>query len=334
MPDTSQDRALANAVISTMERQPTSHPHVHLDAVEKLLDLLRVEFLLEKGPAIAWARYEELRNEACLAAHHLSDARGEVDRVIFGTGYCLLRRDEELVHQCDDVPPPWISCVDVLRVGEPPSRRRRLLAHLHALAFPEVGELLELFAYPGKPASVVQTRRDHFVFWRKLNQVTSDYVAHELKEFGLLQRKADDTLIAAWAPPPVLAGIVVRKYLVLADHHVDQAIDTEDLLSQAGAVLPLRLFDGHPGSSSWLKTLRPPGDIFQREVGGSRVRLGLEGLSWFARANIASPLDCGKVLRQRRAKESLGRVREALIKRMAEFRPVDMPAIEAALQAP
>jgi hypothetical protein len=315
-----------------MEQQPTNHPAVHIGAVDKLLELLKAESSLEKLEELPWARYEELRDKAAAAAQAGVRAHDEVDRVMFEKGYRLLQHGGEKVRPTTNAPPPWISGLDVLRDGDPPSRRRRLLAHLHGLAFPEVGELLELFAYPGKPASIVQTRRDNFVFWRKLNQVTADYVASELREFGLLQRQADESFCAVRASPPILAGIVVRKYLVLADHRVDQAVDIGDLLSQAGGVLPPRLFDGHPADSAWLRALRAPGGVFLQEVGGSRVRLGLEGLCWFAEAGIASPLDCGKVLRQRRAKESLARVREALIKRMAELRPINMSAIEIALQ--
>jgi hypothetical protein len=331
MPDTAQDRTLAATVVSVMERQPTNHPPVHVSALEKLLETLRAEFVVEGAEALPLPRYEELRNQAVTAARHREAARTELDRIVFDDGYRLLTRGEE-IRPTRNVPPPWIPGFDVLRDGDQAPRLRRTLAHLHALAFPEVSELLELFAYPGKPASIVQTRRDHFLFWRKMNQVSADYVAGELKEFGLVQRQTDDTLCAVWAPPSVLAGIVLRKYLILSEHRVGEAIETEDLLSQAAGVLPPRLFGRHPTNSAWLRELRAPTDVFQYEVGGSRVRLGMEGLCWFAEAGLVSPFDCGRVLRQRRAKESLARVREALIKRMAELHPVNMSTIERELQ--
>src|SRR5262249_46638241 len=116
------------------------------------------------------------------------------------------------------------------------------------------------------------------------------------------------------------------------NHCVDVAVETDELIAQVTSILPPRLFEHHPATSSWMRALRAPTDAFVSEVGGSRVRLTMQGLNWFAGTGLVSPLDCGKVLRGHNATDSLIKLRDALVERMAPLSPANMQVIEDALR--
>jgi hypothetical protein len=324
------DNSFAEVTIATLRRQPTSHPAVHVPAIEEVLFNLSQVLTTKENNALSSSEYKDLRVAAAIKAGQKSEKSfAEIDRILF-EDYQILSRKDEVVSITTDMPPPALAGTTILRENR--SRWRYLLAHQHALAFPELVEIMELFAPPGKPASAAQSRRDHFIFWRKLNQVTVDYAVDELREFRVLERTPENTLCAVWAPPPILCILTVKHYLALTNFEVDVAIATDELLSQVSSTLPPRLFEAHPATSAWMRTLRAPPDTIIGEVGGSRIRLTTQGLHWLAAAGLVSPLDCGKVLRQRRARDALINLRDALIERMARLSPTNRQMIEDALR--
>jgi hypothetical protein len=324
------DNQLAEAAVTTLQRQPTSHPAVHIPAIEEVLFAYKEAVAGDKNNSLPISEYNEIRSVAAARAGQKTDkSLGEIDRVLFND-YQLLRKDGQAVSVTTEVLAPRLTGSLVLR--EDRSRWRRLLAHQHVIAFPEVVELLELFAPPGKPASDAQIRQNNFIYWRKLNQVTVDYAVNELRDFGMLKPTEQGTFCADWAPPPALCMLIIKYYLALTGHLVDVAIETDELLSQVASVLPPRLLEHHPANSSWMRALRAPENAIVSEVGTSRMRITFEGLRWFAEVGLVSPLDCGKVLRQRRAKDALISLRDALIKRMTSLSPANMQLIEDALR--
>jgi hypothetical protein len=274
------------------------------------------------------AAYDEVRTVAAQKAGR-SRAHGEIDRVLFDE-YKLLRRDGDsvtIVEQRDDA-----RYTGTMILAEERGRWRRMLAHQHVLAFPEVLEVLELFAPPGKPASVAQTLRDRFVYFRKFNQVTVDYSVDELDTYGLLQKRSNGSLCAAWGPPAALAGLVLKHYLLLTEFRTDVAVEWADLVTQVSNVLPPRLFERQPVGSHWLDALNAPPNLFMSEISGSRTRLTSEGLRWFAGQGLVAPVDCGKVLRQRKAKAALLQLRDALRDRVVKLNAANADAVVSALE--
>jgi hypothetical protein len=325
-----EDNQLAEAAVKMLRSQPTHHPAVHIPAIEEVLFLTKNALGGDKNNSLSFSQYKEIRTAAAMKAGQKSEkAFREIDRVIF-KDYQLLQQVDEIVSVRTEVKPPNLPGNTLFQEDRP--RWRRLLAHQHVLAFPEMGEILELFAPPGKPANAAQSRRGYFVFWRKLNQVTVDYAVDELCDLGMLNRTPQNTLCAVWAPPPTLCTICIRYYLALTEHQVDVPVETEELLSQVTSILPPRLFENHPAASSWARILRIPAEAILAEVGGSRVRLTMQGLRWFADVGLVSPLDCGKVLRRRRAVDPLINLRDALVERMANLAPINKQAIEDALR--
>jgi len=328
MPTSDSDQQLLDAIVSALEARGTSHPAVHIVAFEEVLDAVQTSIEQTGVQQITMATYEEVRTVAAEKAGR-SRAHGEIDRVLFDD-YRLLRREGDSVSIVDRRDTARYTGTMIL--AEERVRWRRMLAHQHVLAFPEVLEVLELFAPPGKPASVAQTLRDRFVYFRKFNQVTVDYSVDELDTYGLLQKRSDGSLCSAWGPPAALAGLLLKHYLLLTDFRVEVAIEWTDLVTQVSNVLPPRLFERQPVGSNWLQALNAPPDLFMSEIGGSRTRLTTEGLRWFAGQGLVAPVDCGKVLRQKKAKAALLQLRDALRDRVQKLNAANADAVASALE--
>jgi hypothetical protein len=333
MPDTAADRKLASAVIQALEQREYGHPALHVRAVEILLGEKLSQVLEARGDALSVADFASLAEEAAVAAHNKADAPGEIVRTLVD-GYRLFVREGEVLRPRRGglVDAPWLGIEAVLG-----PRRRGALAHLHILAFPEIVAVLEQFAPPGRQRTVVvDSLKDRFVYGRKVNSVVAGFLVRAAREYGMIESvgQGDEGYRTCWAPPPAAAAVVVRSYLMLTGHAVDVAHDTSDVATQASFVLPRSFLARHPADAPWLRELGAPPDVIRREVGGASLRIDLEGLSWFAGAGLVSPLDCARVLRVRRAKDSLGRLREHLLVRMARLTdpPVNAAEIEAELQ--
>jgi hypothetical protein len=100
------------------------------------------------------------------------------------------------------------------------------------------------------------------------------------------------------------------------------------LLRQCSAVIPGNFFQRHPADSQWYQGLRPPPELFLREVGGAQFRIRGDGLLWFARTGLLAPFHCAYVLRERRAKESYARVKKRILERVQSFTPLPANAAE------
>ena len=325
MPTLEEDNQLVQTVISTLARM-ASHPHVHVAALEEVLNDVHQELTHTKLSQLSLDRYQQIRSSAAAKAGR-GKAHAEIDRVLF-EDYGLLRHDGDMVSVEAQRHGARYSGTAI--VAEDRQRWRPLLAHQHVLAFPETIEVLELFAPPGQLASVAQSLQHHFVYFRKLNDVTVDYTVDELVNLKLLQKSVGN-MRAVWGPPTMLAGLTVKHYLSLTEYRVDVAVEWEQLLSQVSNVLPPKLFERHPVGSSWLQRLNGPVDLFSSEVGGTRVRLGIQGLRWFAEQGLVAPIDCGKVLRQRRAKVALLQLRDAICERMTKVGATNAETIASVL---
>lgn len=334
MPDTSADRALAEATISALDQRSFGHPALHLRAIEILLDKLGALANASSGTLEA-KDFEAMVAELAAQAFNKSDAVSEIMRTLVDA-YHLFQRDNNRFKllQGELVTAPWLGVDLSLTARQNSARRRMSLAHIHALAYPEIVDALEQFAAPGKrKTSAEDSLRDRFIFGRKVNSTIAGFLVSACMHFKMVE-EVDPVLRARWAPPPVLAAIVIRRYLLLTSYRPDTAHETNDVLNQASFVLPRQLFERHPTDFGWLKALGSPQNVIRREVGGAMMRITMDGLTWFAGAGLISPVDCGRILRTRRAKDALGRVREALIRRMARLDqpPINANEIEADLQ--
>jgi hypothetical protein len=305
-----------------------------LRAIEILLDKLSAAANVSKGILEA-KEFEAIVAKSAAEAFNKSDAVSEITRTVVDA-YRLFQRDNDRFRmlQGESVSGPWLGLDSLLIAGQNPARRRMALAHIHALAYPEIVDALEQFAAPGKRKSAAEdSLRDRFIFGRKVNSTVAGFLVSACANFKMVE-EVDAVLRARWAPPPVLAAIVIRRYLLLTSYRPDTAHETNDVLHQASFILPRQLFERHPADAGWLKALRSPPDVIRREVAGAMMRIAMDGLTWFASAGLISPVDCGRILRTRRAKDSLGKVREALIRRMARLDqpPINANEIETELQ--
>jgi hypothetical protein len=334
MPDTAADRKLADAALSAMEERSYGHPAFHLRAIELFFEKLAKSQLV-KDHLLQTEEFDKLVCEAAKEAFNKSDAINEISRTVIDA-YRLFRREDGQMRLAHGVAGPWLDVATLLAPGISTPQRRIALAHLHTLAYPEIVDAVEQFSLPGKRRGVaVDSLRDRFIFGRKVNSTICGYLITACVNFKMIE-ESGELIRAKWAPPPVLATIVVRRYLMLTGYRPDTAHDVEDVLNQASFALPRDLFGRHPAVSSWLKALRPPSEIIGRELSGAIMRISLDGLTWFAANGLISPLDCGKILRTRRAKDSLSRVRTAIIRRFENEKldqpPINSGQIEAELQ--
>lgn len=324
MPDTAADHKLADAALSALEERSYGHPALHLRAIELLFEKLSKSQAI-KTNVLPTNEFDQLISEAAEEAFNKGDAISEISRTVV-EAYRLFRREDGQIRLSRGIDGPWLEVATLLAPDVSPPKRRIALAHLHTLAYPEIVDALEQFSPPGKRrGSAEDSLRDRFIFGRKVNSTICGYLITACVNFKMIE-DSGELFRAKWAPPPALATIVIRRYLMLTGYRPDTAHDVEDVLTQASFALPRGLFGRHPADSPWLKALRPPPEIIGRELSGAIMRIGLEGLTWFAANGLISPLDCGKILRTRRAKESLSRLRTAIIRR---FEKLDQPPINA-----
>jgi hypothetical protein len=324
MADTSADHKLADATLSALDERSYGHPALHLRAIELLFEKLSKSQLI-KHQLLPASEFERLISESAEEAFNKGDATNEISRTVI-EAYRLFRREDNQIRCSQGSEGPWLDVSTLLAPEITVPKRRVALAYLHTLAYPELADALEQFAPPGKRRGVAEgSLRDRFIFGRKVNSTICGYLITACVNFKMIE-ETGEVLRAKWAPPPALATMVVRRYLMLTAYRPDTAHDVEDVLTQASFVLPRELFGRHPADSYWLNALRAPSGIIGRELSGAMMRISLDGLTWFAASSLISPLDCGRILRARRAKDSLSRVRTAIIRR---FEKLDQPPINA-----
>jgi hypothetical protein len=307
MAESNADRALADALVGALESRTYGIPTLYYDAIEQIFAAV----LKQHGQLPQIIPDEELRTLAANAVDQTlhgdkapSDLFGQLKNV-----FHLFQPDSGA---------PWLSSTMINADANVPGRRRQALAHQYVLAFPESLAVLEQFAAPGRiKAEARATLVGRFVGFRKLNSMNVDLLIDALKDFKLLEQGTDH-IVTRSAPAPAILALMVKRYLQLTGYKIDVGYETADLISQVTTVLPKSVVGGHPTDSVWIEKLRPVVPIFHKEVGGAQVRIKMEGLIWCAQAGLLTPVDGGQVLRLRRARESLVRIREALVKRFAD----------------
>ncbi len=246
----------------------------------------------------------------------------------------LVRSEEESyrVLNIADAHAPWLG-FDELSSNHLSQRERfRKFAHLHMLAYPELLEVVELLAPPGRrKVDLDRALRDRFAFTRKINPNIAAFLIDVARSYELASTQTEQMLMRnVWAPSTVLASLVVRRYLELTDFAFDHGIETADLLRRCSMVVPGVFFQRHPVDSQWYQDLRAPAGTFLREVGGAQLRIRSDGLLWLTRAGLLAPSHCAHVLRERRAKDSYSRLTKRILERVRSFSPLPANANEIA----
>jgi hypothetical protein len=296
--------ALAEAVGYALQVRSYGHPAIHAPVIRRLAEALRIRFADNPGGTIDRDTYEKLRGDAVGAAFHSEDAGREVDRVLIGNAYTLLLPAGDsgalrLSTRADLAQTALLPGSDVVMGNETDIMRR--LAHLHAVAFPEILPMLKVFTPPGARVAALDAFVDNFVFCRKINSVLRSYIRTELEEFGIIRGRDDDRRVLVWAPVPAIAFWLIEKYLDLSGGRVDFPVGVVDLRRQFGFVLPDRLFD----LRAFRQQLGLPDGLLREEVGGSRLRLTAEGLIWFARRGLVDPITAMRALKAATAHAAL-----------------------------
>lgn len=323
MPDTSLDRELAQSAIEALETREYGHPSVHSIACLKLLAEALPPIAEQFNGLIPAEPFDSalrtIANEASLRD------KGADELKTLLRAYRLVRQENDsyrILNSTDNAA-PWLG-FDLLSAKNLNNHQRiQHLAHLHMLAYPELLEVIELLSPPGRSkADVERTLKDKFGFTRKINANIAAYLVTVANEFSMASIHGEHLIRNTWSPPSVLGALVVKNYLALTGYVVDRGVDTDDLLRQCAAVVPGSFFQRHPVDTEWYRSLGAPSDACVSAVGGTQLRIRLEGIIWFARAGLVAPISCAYVLKERRAKESLGRLRVRLMDRVKSFTPV------------
>jgi hypothetical protein len=326
MPDTAQDRDLAAAAIKAIDDRDYGHPAIHPIPLASLVGEVLPRLASSYDGIIPAGKLNDAVREVVTTANVRDQGIDELKTLL--RAYRLIRAEADnfRIVTSSDVPRPWLG-LDALAAAQLNQRQRfQYFAHLHMLAFPELLDVIDLFSPPGRSdREAEQAVRDRFSFTRKINANIAAYLVSVARQFGLVAVK-ERTYRNVWAPPAVLAALVVRSYLELTSFNADRGVDTADLLRQCAAVVPGSFFQRHPADTDWYRMLGAPPETFVREVGGAQLRIKLEGLIWFANAGLLAPLHCAYVLRGRRAKECFGRIRKRLSDRINGFSPVPVNA--------
>jgi hypothetical protein len=328
MPETAFDRDLAQAAINVIEQRDYGHPAIHPMPIARLVAEILPPLAAEHRGMIPGDHFNEAIRKAANDAQ-LGDKSPDDLKTIL-RAYRLVRpeQDSYRILGISDVESPWLGFEEVADERLSLRERFRRFAHLHMLAYPELLEAIVLLAPPGRrEGDIERALRDRFAFTRKINATIAAYLIDVARSFELASTQGKK-LRNVWAPPTVLAALVVRRYLELTDFALDRGIETADLLRQCAAVIPGMFFRQHPAETQWYRALRAPVDICLREVGGAQLRIRLDGLLWLARAGLLAPLQCARVLRERRAKDSLTRLRQRLLDRVRSFLPSPVNANE------
>jgi hypothetical protein len=336
MTKSSFDNDLAQAAIDVIDERAYNHPAVHAAPFARLVSELLPPIAAEHHGQIP----KDVLDDVCRSAAEyakLGDkgSSGELKKLLQNYRLVIVEQDTCRILNRADVPAPWLGFDSVAAPHLHQVERFRRIAHLHMLAYPELLEAVELLAPPGRTEGAVESAlRDRFAFTRKINGVIANYLLAVMQTFDMTS-ESNNVLRNAWAPPSVLAALVVRRYLELTEFSIDRGVDTADLLRQCAAIVPGRFFQRHPVDMEWYQALRAPPDVCTSEVGGAQLRIRADGILWFARAGLLSPVHCAILLRKRRAKDALARVRTRILDRVRSFNPlpINVSEIEAELGA-
>jgi len=275
MADSSFDRELAQAAIDAIDERNYGHPAVHPIPLIRLLTDVLPPLAAEHRGIIPAGKFDEAVRKVATEAS-LKDQGADELRTIL-RAYRLVRPEQESyrVLSTTDVHTPWLAFDELSAEHLSQRERFRRLAHLHMLAYPELLELIELLAPPGRrKGELERALRDRFAFTRKINTTIAAFLIDVARSFELASAQTDlMPMRNVWAPPTVLTALVVRRYLELTNFAPDRGIETADLLRQCAAVVPGVFFQRHPADSQWYQSLRAPTGTFLREVGGAQLRI-------------------------------------------------------------
>lgn len=321
MSETSLDRELAQAAINIFEDRSYGHPAIYPVPFSQLVAEALPPLVAQHDGMIPKDQFDAVIHQ--VAANASLKERGPDDLKTLLRAYRLAHSEQDFyrIPKRDALSEPWISFDELASSQLNPRQRFQRFAHLHMLAYPELLEAIELFAPPGRSESDAErTLHDRFAYTRKINDNIAAYLVSVCRNFDLVAGQ-DSALRNAWAPPSVLMALTIRRYLELSGYALDRGIETADLLRQCAAIIPGPFFQHHPANADWYRSLRAPAEAILREVGGAQIRLRIEGLIWFTRAGLVEPLQCARVLRERRAKESLSLLRTRILERIKGFSP-------------
>jgi hypothetical protein len=330
MADTSFDRELAQAAIDAIDERNYGHPAVHPMPLVRLLTDVLPPLATEHRGIIPTEKFDQAVRKVAAEASLKDQGPDELRTIL--RAYRLVRPEQESyrVLNMKDVQAPWLGFDELSSDHLSQRERFRRLAHLHMLAYPELLELIELLAPPGRrKGDLERAVRDRFAFTRKINANIAAFLIDVARSFELASAQAE-LMRNVWAPPTVLAALVVRRYLELTVFALDRGIETTDLLRQCSAVVPGPFFQRHPADSQWYQGLRAPVGTLLREVGGAQLRIRSDGVLWFARAGLLAPVHSAYVLRERRAKDSYARLTKRIMERVRSFSPQPANANEIA----
>lgn len=293
---------------------PIPHPHTYVHVVLDLVRILRGN-ISTPTEIISRSSYEQSRNTAIKECDSQVSPT-EMDRLVIGNKHYNVFAE----HSAGELRLTDRSDVlnDVFHIGRDlfaaPDQKgvKRQLSSNHILLFPEMLDVLTLFPASGARKSVVQARRDYFVFCRKLNETVCKYLVDEAIDLGLLVRveHATDPLYrVGYVPVPALAAMAVESYLQTSGYQLEVSLSRREVEEQLGFVLPGTKID-----RSWQEQLRTAGPVLRLEVGGARLRLTPDDFLWLVQRRLVAPVDVGRVLV--RQKES-----EAAAWLLAQFEP-------------